>query len=64
MHGAIPPLSQYIFMAWCSVERKSTGTNSSLPLDPMKGPSAHLNEKMDFDDIFYRFIHLKMTGKM
>jgi hypothetical protein len=28
MCGAIPPLSQYTFMAWCS-EKKSTGT--SLP---------------------------------
>jgi hypothetical protein len=29
MPGAIPPLSQYAFMAWCSV-KKHTGTN--LPL--------------------------------
>jgi hypothetical protein len=25
MRGAIPPLTQYAFMAWCSI--KNTGTN-------------------------------------
>jgi hypothetical protein len=30
MRGAIPPLPQYAFMAWCSV--KSTGTTLPLPL--------------------------------
>jgi hypothetical protein len=29
IHGAIPPLPQFAFMAWCSV--KSTGTNLPLP---------------------------------
>jgi hypothetical protein len=30
MSGAIPPLTQYAFIAWCSV--KSTGTTLPLPL--------------------------------
>jgi hypothetical protein len=25
MSGAIPPLPQYAFMAWCSVKRKAQG---------------------------------------
>jgi hypothetical protein len=25
MHGAIPPLLQYSFMAWCSVKKKARG---------------------------------------
>jgi hypothetical protein len=31
MSGAIPPLPQYAFMAWCSVT-KNTGTSLPLPL--------------------------------
>jgi hypothetical protein len=30
MSGAIPPLPQYAFMAWCSI--KNTGTTLLLPL--------------------------------
>jgi hypothetical protein len=30
MSGAIPPIPQYEFMAWCSV-KKSTGTTLHLP---------------------------------
>jgi hypothetical protein len=30
MSGAIPPLTQYAFMAWCSVKR-STGIALPLP---------------------------------
>jgi hypothetical protein len=30
MRGAIPPLPQYAFMAWCSIG-KSTGTTLPLP---------------------------------
>jgi hypothetical protein len=30
MGGAVPPLPQYAFMAWCSA-RGSTGTNLPLP---------------------------------
>jgi hypothetical protein len=36
MRGAMPPLPQYAFMAWCSV-KKSTGT--ALPLPLSYGPS-------------------------
>jgi hypothetical protein len=25
MHGAIPPLPQHAFMAWCSVKKKAQG---------------------------------------
>jgi len=32
MRGAILPLSQYTFMAWCSVKKESTGTTFPLPL--------------------------------
>jgi hypothetical protein len=31
MDGAIPPLPQYAFMAWCSVKKESTGTNLDYP---------------------------------
>jgi hypothetical protein len=31
MSGAIPPLPQYVFMAWCSVTKKSIGTTLPLP---------------------------------
>jgi hypothetical protein len=31
MRGAIPPLPQYASMAWCSVKKKSAGTNLRLP---------------------------------
>jgi hypothetical protein len=32
MHGAVPSLPQYAFMAWCSVKEKSTGITLPLPL--------------------------------
>jgi len=32
MRGNIPPLPQYAFMAWCSVQTKSHGQLYLLPL--------------------------------
>jgi hypothetical protein len=39
MNGAIPPLPQYAFMAWCSVKR-STGT--TLPMKSLSGLTGHV----------------------
>jgi hypothetical protein len=32
MRGAIPPLTQYIFMAWCLVKHMDFSFNFNLPL--------------------------------
>jgi hypothetical protein len=32
MSGAIPPLPQYAFMAWCSVKKEAQGQLYFLPL--------------------------------
>jgi hypothetical protein len=32
MCGAITPLPQYVFMVWCSVNKRGTGTTLHLPL--------------------------------
>jgi hypothetical protein len=34
MHGAIPPLPQYVFMAWCSV-KKTAETTLLLTYHPL-----------------------------
>jgi hypothetical protein len=31
MNGAVPPLTHYTFMAWCSVKRKAQGYLYHLP---------------------------------
>jgi len=36
MRGAIAPLQQYTFLAWCSVKRKNTAT--TLPLQQKQPP--------------------------
>jgi hypothetical protein len=33
MHGAIPPLSQYAFIAWCLVKKKAQGSLKVLYLE-------------------------------
>jgi hypothetical protein len=41
MHGVIPPVSQYVFVAWCSV-KKSAGKTLHLPLKYLTLWDAHV----------------------
>jgi len=44
MHGAIPPLPQYAFMAWCSVKKTAQGQLYFYATDyPVSGLLKHLN---------------------
>jgi hypothetical protein len=54
MSGAIPPLLQYAFMAWCSV--KGTGTALPLPL-PVYG-YIRTHNLYRFSDSEPRYIYL------
>jgi hypothetical protein len=46
MSGAILPLPQYAFMAWCSV-KKCTGTTLPLPLKEKKTKDFELKDLKD-----------------
>jgi hypothetical protein len=45
MGGAVPPLPQYAFMAWCSI-RRSTGTTLPLP-DMYHHQTIHVNARFE-----------------
>jgi hypothetical protein len=59
MGGAVPPLSQYAFMAWCSV-RGSTGTN--LPLCSIPTETCTNNGKLE-NKRWYKNYNLRKTAE-
>jgi hypothetical protein len=62
MRGAIPPLPQYAFMAWCSVEEKALGQLYLLPFTCQDGKS-HRRVVDDESVCIYRRLIVNVSNK-